>query len=429
MDSTALLSHVVAPGTIVNSDSNPILPDVPAADPDLCCFGDRYYLYATGAGKGERGFTAWSSPDLKAWRCEGMILRFADVAWAVKDDWAPAVVLRNGRFYLYFCADSQIGVAVADSPVGPFQDALGKPLVEFEPDLSSIDPMVFTDDDGQSYFYWGALPGHWLENELAAAGKTMHLSLFARRLNSDLLGFEGETVPTISTRKSRDDWHVLDHIEAPFLLKRAGIYYLQWSPGHYTMHSDEDDMAYRVHYATSQSPLGPWQIADNNPILSSRPELGILATGHHSVLRIPGASDDWVCAYHANAGDGDRRVYLDEMRFAPDGCVEIIEPNTQGIKARPIRLGLKLGEIGSFAAGQKVRIHALNPLGEVWTQVEFFSHSDLILTRVNPQFYSKQLALELADLPVGFHRVWARGTTSGGEIWESAPLDFDVVSA
>lgn len=69
---------------------------------------------------------------------------------------------KNGRYYFYFCADARIGVAVADSPAGPFTDVLGTPLIAANPDGGqAIDPAVFTDDDGQRYiaYHRFAIPG------------------------------------------------------------------------------------------------------------------------------------------------------------------------------------------------------------------------------------------------------------------------------
>ena len=73
--------------------------------------------------------------------------------------WAPGFAERNGKYYFYFSADDRIGVAVNVKPTGVFEEALGKPLVAYEKDLSTIDPMAFIDDDGQAYLYWGAVPG------------------------------------------------------------------------------------------------------------------------------------------------------------------------------------------------------------------------------------------------------------------------------
>ena len=87
-----------------------------------------------------------------------------DLSWANIKAWAPDCIERNGTYYFYFCADGKIGVATAKSPVGPFQDALGKPLLERHRNdtritSNTIDPYPFIDDDGQAYLYWGNSSG------------------------------------------------------------------------------------------------------------------------------------------------------------------------------------------------------------------------------------------------------------------------------
>jgi hypothetical protein len=193
---------------------NPVIP-VYAADPDAHLFGDRYFIYATNAGfypskevftagqssPAGHGFAAWSSRDLRSWQSEGPILRFGDIAWTrdLPHAWAPCMAERNGKYYFYFCADSRIGVAVSESPTGPFQDAKGEPLVPYRDDLSAIYPMVFIDDDGQAYCYWGAVPGFWLEGKVEYV--RMHLSV--RKLAPDMTTFIGDEMPTVFTQRLR----------------------------------------------------------------------------------------------------------------------------------------------------------------------------------------------------------------------------------
>ncbi|MGN9758529.1 immunoglobulin-like domain-containing protein, partial [Streptomyces sp. SD31] len=138
---------------------SPVLPGL-TADPNIVRFGDTFYLYPTTDGfPGWSGtqFKAYSSTDLVHWKDHGVILDLGpDVSWADSRAWAPAIAEKDGKYYFYFCADANIGVAVSDSPTGPFKDALGQPLLkagQFSGQM--IDPAVFTDDDGQSYLYWG----------------------------------------------------------------------------------------------------------------------------------------------------------------------------------------------------------------------------------------------------------------------------------
>ncbi len=409
------------------SSGNPVIP-VYAADPHAELLGDRYYIYATHAGmyssaralhdhlEGEsHGFAAWSSRDLRHWKSEGPILRFADVPWAhdLGDAWAPCMAGRNGRFYFYFCAASSIGVAVGDSPTGPFHDVLGGPMVPFREDMSSIDPMVFVDDDGQAYFYWGAVPG----DEKSSDDLCMHLSV--RPLNADMVSFAGEAQPTIWTQKSPGGWHALDHIEASHVFKRNGIYYLMWSPGWFG--SDNDAHTYRVHYATSSSPLGPWTEAANNPVLSSRREVNVVGPGHHSTIHIPG-TDEWFCVYHCHKGDADRRTFIDRMTFDESGAIETIVPTLEGPPLRPLHIELLVGEKGPLnRAFVQMESRFLNG-AKAQGQIEFFSGSNRIgaSDAGSPVF-------EWRGAPVGFHRLSARATLSSGEVVTSPPLDFDVV--
>ena len=291
---------------------SPVLPGL-YADPDVQYLDGRYWIYPTTDGfQGWSGtrFKAFSSKDLVHWTDHGVILDLGpDVSWADKNAWAPAIAERNGKYYFYFCAEQAIGVAVADSPAGPFKDTLGKPLVA-KGQLSGqmIDPAVFTDDDGQAYLYWGNGHGYVVP------------------LNDDMVSFDATKVRDITPDNFR---------EGSFVVKRQGTYYFMWS---------EDDTRsedYHVAYATGPSPLGPW--TKRGTILSKRPEYGIKATGHHSVVNVPG-TDDWYMVYHRFAlngpgkagGDGmHRETTIDRMRFAADGTILPVVPTLESIK--PVR--------------------------------------------------------------------------------------------
>ncbi|MFI1734682.1 family 43 glycosylhydrolase [Streptomyces acidicola] len=292
---------------------SPVLPGL-YADPDVTYMDGRYWIYPTTDGfpgwSGTR-FKAFSSKDLVNWTDHGVILDLGpDVSWADRNAWAPAIAERDGKYYFYFCAEQQIGVAVADSPAGPFKDALGKPLVAKGGSLKGqmIDPAVFTDDDGQSYLYWGNGHGYVVP------------------LNDDMVSFDASKVRDITPDNFR---------EGSFVIKRKGTYYFMWS---------EDDTRsenYHVAYATGPTPLGPW--TKRGTILSKRPEYGILATGHHSVVNTPG-TDDWYMVYHRFAlngpgrpgGDGTHReTTIDRMEFAADGTILPVVPTLESI--RPVR--------------------------------------------------------------------------------------------
>ncbi|MDA3962358.1 MAG: family 43 glycosylhydrolase [Planctomycetota bacterium] len=301
---------------------NPHLSDVIIADPTIRLIKGRYYLYATDAGASEPGFQVWSSPDLVTWDCHGMALRFDDVTWATAEAWAPDLFVDGDRYLLYFCADSQIGVAEADNPAGPFVDMLGKPLVPHAPDLSSIDPMVFRDDDGRSYLYWGSSPATWLEGKV----DTINRCMFVRELGPDLCSFIGDTHTTVCSYPV--------HIEGSYLFKRQGRYIFMWSAGNWTACDGSND--YHVRAAMAESPFGPFTEIDQ-PLLESDLEHGLISPGHNSILHLAD-EDRYLIVYHAHAGDERRHLYLDELSFDEHGRPIPLRPSRSGIRAPKTQL-------------------------------------------------------------------------------------------
>ncbi|WP_069772476.1 family 43 glycosylhydrolase [Streptomyces sp. LUP30] len=282
---------------------SPVLPGL-NADPNIVRFGDTFYIYPTTDGfDGWSGtqFKAYSSTDLVHWTDHGVILDLGpDVSWADSRAWAPTIAEKNGKYYFYFCADANIGVAVSDSPTGPFKDALGKPLLkagQFPGQM--IDPAAFTDDDGRSYLYFGNGHGYVVP------------------LNADMTSIDTAKVEDITPSGFN---------EGAFVVKRKGVYYFMWSE------NDTRDENYRVAYATGPSPTGPW--TERGVILEKDLSLGIKGTGHHSVVQVPG-TDDWYIAYHRFAipgGDGTHReTTIDKLEFDADGLIKKVVPTLTGV--------------------------------------------------------------------------------------------------
>lgn len=296
--------------------TNPVL-DGFYADPDVVYSNKtrKYYIYPTSDGFDGWGgsyFKTFSSPDLKNWTDEGVILDLKkDVTWADRNAWAPTIaekkVKGDYKYYYYFTAAQKIGVAVADLPTGPFKDS-GKPLVNFKPEGlkggQEIDPAVFNDPKtGKSYLYWG-------NGYLAVA-----------ELNKDMVSLKKKTIKVIQTDKT--------FREGCYVFYRKGTYYFLWS---------EDDTRsenYRVRYGTSKSATGPITIQENNLVLQKDPSKGIYGTGHNAVLQIPG-KDEWYMVYHRfNYPDGiqmgdaagfNREVCIDRMYFDEKGNILPVKP-------------------------------------------------------------------------------------------------------
>ncbi|WP_330269175.1 family 43 glycosylhydrolase [Streptomyces griseorubiginosus] len=305
---------------------SPVLPGL-NADPNIVRFGDTFYLYPTTDGfEGWNGtqFKAYSSTDLVHWKDHGVILDLGpDVSWADSRAWAPTIAEKDGKYYFYFCADANIGVAVSDSPTGPFKDALGQPLLkagQFSGQM--IDPAVFTDDDGQSYLYWGN--GH----------------AYVAPLNADMTSLDLTKMKDITPS---------GYNEGTFVVKRGGTYYFMWSE------NDTRDENYRVAYATGPSPTGPW--TKRGVILEKDLSLGIKGPGHHSVVQVPN-TDDWYIAYHRFAipgGDGTHReTTVDKLEFDADGLIKKVVPTLTSID--PVSV-VHAGADGSGKEGEAIALH------------------------------------------------------------------------
>ena len=299
------------------------------ADPNIVRFGDTYYVYATTDGYpgwSSTTFKTWSSRDLVHWTEHPTILDLGpDVSWADGRAWAPAAIEKNGKYYLYFCADAKIGVAVSDSPTGPFVDALGKPLVAANPDGGqAIDPAVFTDDDGRSYLYWG------------------NGNAYVVPLAPDMTSFDASKVKRITG--------LTGFREGLFMARRGDTYYLSWSI------DDTGSENYRVGYATATSPMVDG-LVNRGEILTKDVTLGILGTGHHSMIQVPG-TDDWYVAYHRFAipgGDGmHRETTVDKLEFDSDGLIKKVVPTLTSVD--PVSI-VHAGENVGGKEGDAIALH------------------------------------------------------------------------
>ena len=311
---------------------NPILPGF-HADPEILYSNKtgKYYIYSTTDGKpgwGGYKYYVYSSSDLKEWKNEGVALdaKSDQISWANGNLWAPAAVevkQKNGsyKYYLYFSARpndngrKQMGVAVSDSPTGPFVD-LGQPLLaKNHPGCNGqlIDVDVFMDPVSKKpYLYWG--------NGFMAGAE----------LEPNMTKIKDETV-TVMTPKggSLRDYA---YREAPYVFYRNGLYYFMWSV------DDTGAANYHVAYGTSKSPLGPIEVAKDPIVLIQDPQHEIYGTAHNSVIQKPG-TDEWYIVYHRINKDYihfqpgvHREVCIDKLEFNADGTIKRVVPTHGGIQ-------------------------------------------------------------------------------------------------
>lgn len=306
---------------------NPVLPGF-HADPEILYSKktDKYYIYSTTDGQPGWGgwyFTAFSSPDLKDWTYEGVILdlRSPQVPWANGNAWAPAIEekLIDGKYKYFFYysgnpndnSRKQIGVAIADSPTGPFKD-MGQPIITDSPagHGQQIDVDVFTDPmTGTPYIYWG-------NGYMAGA-----------ELNSDMVSVKKETIKVLTPKGGTLKDYA--YREAPYVFYRKGTYYFLWSV------DDTGSPNYHVAYGTSDSPLGPIKVAKDPIVTIQDPAKEIYGPAHNSVVRKPG-TDEWYIVYHRinkNYLDKDkgpgvhREVCIDRLEFNEDGTIRRVTLN------------------------------------------------------------------------------------------------------
>lgn len=302
-------------------NNNPVLEGY-YADPDILYSerDKRFYMYPTSDGVFEwQGtyFEAFSSDNLIDWKNEGVILDLkTDVEWANQMAWAPCIIEKKEesgyKYYYYFTAEKFIGAAVSENPTGPFIDS-GKRIIDKKPNGATggieIDPEVFHDPVTQKdFFYWG-------NGYMAVA-----------ELEENMIDIDTSSIKLLAATNYR---------EGTTVFYRNGRYYFLWSEND-TRHVD-----YRVRYATADSPTGPLQIPADNIVLAKDEEEGIYATGHNSVIQIPG-KDEWYIVYHrfsypngidmGRAAGYHREVCIDKLEFNMDGSIIKTIPTHKGIR-------------------------------------------------------------------------------------------------
>lgn len=300
------------------TSGNPIFPGW-YADPEVAVFENQYWVYPTYSARYEDQtfMDAFSSPDLVRWTKHSRVIDTGAISWAKRALWAPAILAKGGKYYLFFGANDiqndnelgGIGVAVADRPFGPFKDYLGKPLLgAFHNKAQPIDQFVFEDKDGKYYIIYGG----WGHCNIA-------------RLKDDFTGFvpfpDGSTFKEITPQ---------GYVEGPFMFMRGGKYYFMWSEGGW------GGPNYRVAYAMADSPFGPFQRIGT--VLQQDPAVATGA-GHHSVLRVPN-TDDWYIVYHRRPlgeTDANHRVTcIDKMTFDAQGLIQPVKITREGVAAQRI---------------------------------------------------------------------------------------------
>lgn len=224
-------------------------------------------------------------------------------AWAKGDAWASQVIERDGKFYWFVSIThatipgKAIGVAVSDSPIGPFVDAIGKAMItndmtkDAKISWDDIDPSVMVDGDGQAYLFWG------------------NTSLKYIKLKKNMVETEGD-IKRIS---------LPNFTEAPWIHKRKGWYYLSYAY----------QFPEKIAYAMSKNIEGPYEYKGIINEIA-----GNSNTNHQAIIDFKGKS---YFIYHngalvPDAGSFHRSVCIDYLYYNKDGTMKRVVMTSEGVK-------------------------------------------------------------------------------------------------
>ncbi|MBD0836801.1 family 43 glycosylhydrolase [Aestuariibaculum suncheonense] len=294
----------------VEKFNNPIITDKYTADAAAIVHNDKVYLYA-GHDQAPNDVNAYrmhewlvySSSDMVHWEEHPVPLKPTDFKWASGSAWASQVIEHKGKFYWYATVEhgsihgKAIGVAVSDSPAGPFKDAIGKALItndmttQTKISWDDIDPTVWIDDDGQAYLFWG--------NTVCKYAK----------LKPNMIELDGP-IMTVD---------LPNFTEAPWVHKKGDWYYLSYAY----------QFPEKIAYAMSKSITGPWEFKG---ILNE--VAGNSNTNHQAIIEFKG-KDYFI--YHngsipTHGGSYRRSVCVDRLYYNEDGTMKRVIMTSEGIQ-------------------------------------------------------------------------------------------------
>ena len=322
---------------------NPFVQTWCTSDPAPLVVGDRMYVYTGHDEDGADFFwmqewRVYSSDDMVNWLDHGSPLALESFSWADDRAWASQCIERNGKFYWYICAHSRlsngmaIGVAVSDTPYGPFRDAIGKPLYE-NGSWDHIDPTVMIGDDGQAWLMWG------------------NPQVYYCKLNEDMVSINGEVGKLdmteeafggpIMSKREKGKQYKDSYVEGPWMMKAPrlasegtkakgkakeaisgarGAYYLLYAAGGVPEH---------ISYSKADRPEGPWTyVGEIMPLCDTKS-----FTNHCGVADFKGHSYFFYHTGKLPGGGGfGRSVAVEEFKYNADGSFPTIMPTDESVR-------------------------------------------------------------------------------------------------
>ena len=409
---------------------NPFVQTWFTSDPAPMVHNNRMYVY-TGHDEDNADFfwmqewRIYSTDDMVNWQDHGSPLALESFSWADDRAWASQCVERDGKFYWYICAHSKlsngmaIGVAVSDTPTGPFKDAIGKPLFE-NGSWDHIDPTVLIDDDGQAWLMWGNPQCYYL------------------RLNRDMISYSGELGrldmteeafggPMMSQREKGKKYKD-SYVEGPWLTKRNGTYQLLYAAGGVPEH---------ISYSTASSPTGPWKYAGEIMPLSNTNSF----TNHCGVADYKGHSYFF---YHTgklpNGGGFGRSVAVEEFKYNADGSFPTILPTEEGVKPVGKFDPYRKVEAETMAFSKGIKTEQNNEVGVYVTDIhngDYIKLQNVHFCNKVPRTFTARVASGLRGGNIEIHLDSIGGKllgtvnvpgTGGWEKWQTITTDLTAIA-
>ena len=467
---TLLLAAAIT-ATVLTAQ-NPFVQTCYTSDPAPLVVGDRMYVYTGHDEDGADFFwmqewRVYSTADMVNWQDHGSPLALESFSWADDRAWASQVIERNGKFYWYVCAHSKlsngmaIGVAVADSPVGPFRDAIGRPLFE-NGTWDHIDPTVMIDDDGQAWLMWG------------------NPRVYYCKLNTDMISIDGEVglldmteeafgAPVMDKREAGKTYRD-SYVEGPWLMKAprptpgpslkgrgvnssaannstknlsnrsanksiyshpskggagGGSYFLLYAAGGVPEH---------LSYSTAPKPEGPWTYAGVIMPLSATNSF----TNHCGVAEFRGHN---YLFYHTGklpgGGGFGRSVAVEEFEYNADGTFPTILPTDEGVKPISTFNPYRRVEAETMAFSRGVKTEQNDAVGVYVTDIkngDYIKLQNVDLWRDVPRTFTARVAsgrrggqIEVRLDSVGGQLLGTLTVpaTGGWEQWQTITVDLN----
>ena len=415
---------------------NPFVQTWFTSDPAPMVHNGTMYVYTGHDEDGADFFwmqewRVYSSQDMVNWQDHGSPLALESFSWADDRAWASQTIERNGKFYWYICAHSRlsrgmaIGVAVSDSPTGPFRDAIGKPLFE-NGSWDHIDPTVMIDDDGQAWLMWG------------------NPRIYYLKLNKDMISYSGELgmidmteegfgAPSMDKRE-KDKKYKDNYTEGPWLRKVDASKYKVDPAKAYQLLYAAGGVPEHISYSTAPSPLGPWTYAGQIMPLCDTKSF----TNHCGVADYKGHSYFF---YHTgklpNGGGFGRSVAVEEFKYNADGSFPTIMPTDEGVQPVGKFDPYRKVEAETMAFSKGIKTEQNDEVGVYVTDIhngDYIKLQNVAFDNKYPRVFKARVASGLRGGQIEIRLDSVRGRclgkvnvpgTGGWEKWQTITLDLD----